>query len=146
MSMNCENTDVRIEFAALASAYRKRQLLISILSASLTLLGFGVLFFHRSAGLAIVTFLVLTACVVAAQRTLPKLICPGCELAADCEIVRFCPECGSKDLQNKADGKYFLDYPWCRNCGKKLGVGKGGRRYRICYCTRCGALLDEEGL
>jgi Zn finger protein HypA/HybF involved in hydrogenase expression len=79
---------------------------------------------------------------------MPRLMCPDCKLDAETEFVRFCPECGSNDVQIKGEGKYFLFWPRCRACAKELSRSAKGnrRRYKIRFCTRCGAYLDKDGL
>src|SRR5438874_1019671 len=85
--------------------------------------------------LGVLTFLVFFIAVIFGRRTVPKLIWPSCERDADSEIVRFCPECGSEELQKKGEGKYFLLWPRCRACGKELSRKRGGQRlYRISFC------------
>jgi hypothetical protein len=95
--------------------------------------------------LIVFAFVAVSIC---SRKAMPRLVCPVCKLDAETEFVRFCPECGSDEVQTKGDDKYFLLWPRCRACGKELSrSGKGNRRlYRIRFCTRCGAYLDEEGL
>jgi rRNA maturation endonuclease Nob1 len=144
--VNSENIDLRAQFEATASTYRRRKLQLQFALVPLLLVWFGLLFYRGPAVVLAITFLVFTAGVIIGQRALPKLICPACKRASDCEPVRFCPECGSGKLQKKGEDKYFLTWARCQACGKQLSVRKGGRRYRIRFCTRCGGYLDETGL
>ena len=71
----------------------------------------------------------------------PCLICPGCSNEIDCSFGRYCPECGSPELQTVG----WLRSPRCTACGKSMRRGKG-RHYRIRACTHCGLMLDDSGL
>ena len=147
--VNSQNTDFRSRFAATASAYRKRNLQLGLISVPVVLVFWYLVFLGPSVAFLGLLFLIVAfAALFLVKRTLPKLVCPACELDTDGEIVRFCPECGSADLQTKGDDKYFLDWPRCRSCGKQLSKrARSDRRlYRVRFCTRCGAYLDEQGV
>jgi hypothetical protein len=149
LAVNGRNKDFRERFADTASAYRKRNLQLGFILVPVVLVFWYLVFLVPSAAfLGLLVFFVGFVVLVFGKRTLPKLICPACELYTDGEIVRFCPECGSEDLQMKGDDKYFLVWPRCRSCGKQLSrKPKNGRRlYRVRFCTRCGAYLDEQGV
>jgi hypothetical protein len=104
--VNSQNTDFRSHFAATASVYRKRNLQLWLFSVPVVLVFWYLVFLGPSAVfLGLLFFIVAFAALFLDKRTLPKLICPACELDTDGEIVRFCPECGSADLQTKGDDK-----------------------------------------
>jgi hypothetical protein len=146
--MNSQNSDFRKQFAGTASGYRKRHILLSFLFVPLLLLfWYVVVSVPQATSLVVLTFGILFVAVLLGRRTIPKLICPGCKRDTDCAIVRFCPECGSAELRLKGEDGYFLVSPRCQACGKELGRKTQGRRlYKICFCTRCGAYLDEDGI
>jgi hypothetical protein len=140
---------MRLQFANTAAAYHRRSAQLGFILVPLMLVFWYVSRFAPQARLLVfLAFFVFLVAVIVGDLTLPKLICPQCELAADGEIIRFCSECGSDKLQKKGEGKYFLLWPRCEACGKELSrKAKGNRRlYRIMFCTRCGAYLDERGL
>jgi hypothetical protein len=146
--MNSDNRDLRDRFAATVSAYRTRGVQVGfVLVALLLIFWYLVLFVPGATLLAVLTFLVLFTAMLFAKRSMPRLICPACECDTDEGAVRFCPECGSGELQKKGEDKYFLAWPRCRACGRELSRGRRGRRfYRIRFCTRCGAYLHERGV
>ena len=53
-----------------------------------------------------------------------------------------CPGCGTRSLS--ADG--WPRPRWCATCGLRLLYGKGGRKFKVHYCSDCGAHLDERGV
>jgi hypothetical protein len=77
---------------------------------------------------------------VLAILSAPELVCPACagRLTA---IRRYCPECGCESFQRDS----FWGGLQCAGCHKTLRSGKH-RNYRIKACTRCGVMLDEQGL
>ena len=95
--MSIKNRDVRGRFAETASAYRKRRLQLYFIVVPLMLL----FWYLGSNLLAFLTFLALFAVMVCGKLSLPKLTCPACELNAECEFVRFCPQCGSEEVQTR---------------------------------------------
>ena len=139
--MSNQNQDCRVRFAETAFAHRKQGRLVYFVVVPLMLL-----FWYLGANvLAVLTFVVLFGVIVYANLSLPKLTCPACELNADCDFVRFCPECGSEKVQTKEE-KFFLERPRCDSCSAVLGRKKGERLFKIRFCTRCGAYLDENGV
>ena len=142
------NEDVRERFARTASAYRRRRAQLGLVLVPLVIVfWYSVLFHPKPPWFAAPVFIVFFAALLLGKRILPKLICPTCARDADREIVRFCPECGSSELQMKDDEKHFLLWPTCKACGQELSKKRGGQRlYKIRFCTRCGAYLDERGL
>lgn len=69
-----------------------------------------------------------------------RLVCPGCSNEIEHSFGRYCPECGSRQLEA---GGWFRS-PHCTACGKFMRHGKG-RHYKIRACTHCGLMLDEKG-
>lgn len=147
--MNSETKDCSALFENVASAYRKRNAQLAAVGALLLLLFLYVLLRFPKASFVQVG-IVLTFILGAAwgKRAFPRLTCPSCNLETDTEFVRFCPECGSPDVQRKGEGKFFLLWPRCRACGKEISRSvKGHRRlWRIRFCTWCGAFLDARGV
>lgn len=109
------NEDLRERFAPTASAYRRRRVQVGFMLAPLLLaFWYSVLFIKKPAWFAVLPFIVFFAALLLQKRIIPKLICPACGRDAECEIVRFCPECGSSDLKMKDDDKYLLLWPTCK--------------------------------
>lgn len=75
-----------------------------------------------------------------------RLVCPACRKNADRASGRFCPECGQDALRKKEFWSWDAGPHQCTACGARLASGRGGRRYRICFCRNCGAHLDDAGL
>lgn len=130
-------------WSEIADKWRNMSLWITI--AALPAIGFWLLSWsehYRKNGIAgfLVCFLPL---FIGSFFLFPKLTCPGCRHAADHNVEYFCPECGSQTL----DRSYSIFCICrCKSCGKKLKSGKGGRRYKIRFCTVCGAHLDDKGI
>jgi hypothetical protein len=137
--------DLREEFKATADEYRRVVRLLQfswIIGAAFLLLlpttmyrGYGI------AGIALCGAAALMVSLV----WLPKLICPGCheDMDKDGSFAapgQFCPECGEAAIK-----KGWL-FPKCTACRKTLTRGRGGRDYKIRYCTRCDAHVDDRGL
>jgi len=74
--------------------------------------------------------------------TLFKPRCPACGKNADTCVRTFCPECGSRKISPGG----FMRSIECLSCGEVLRRGKGGRGYRVRYCTHCGVFLDNKGI
>ena len=141
------NRDARQQFARTAAAYRRRRLQLMFLLFPLLLAFWYLAFFAKAPAFALLVFVIFFAGLLLAKRIVPKLICPVCQLEADCEIIRFCPECSSElQMKTNGDDKYFLVWPTCKACKTELRKKKGGRVYKIRFCTRCGAYLDERGV
>jgi hypothetical protein len=144
--VNKEAKDRRSAFAEGASAFRKRNIQLTLVLVPL-LLVFWYAAAVSNTRLLIPVFIIALVVIIVGKFTLPKLLCPSCDLSLDTDIVRFCPECGSEELVKKGEEKYFLLWPRCRACGKELARKRGGRRcYLIRFCTRCGAFLDQQGI
>lgn len=79
---------------------------------------------------------------VIAVVTAPALQCTECDGRISRATGSHCPVCGCQSLSNGS----WLHARACASCGQTLSYGKGGARFRICYCTQCGAHLDKSGL
>ena len=137
-----KHKDCRSEFRSIADKYR----LISRILWLFTVPALGCWLFSWTEGglqIGMAGFIIIVAGgFIFGAVTLPKLICPSCCHRADQEVEQFCPECGSFSLESE-DG--LLSVTRCRSCGKRLVRGKR-RRYKIRYCTICGAYLDNDGV
>lgn len=71
----------------------------------------------------------------------PPLHCPACQSHLEVEFGQYCPQCCTTGLI-PADQR---DFPCCKNCGD-LRRGKGGRNYKIRFCSRCGIPVDQRGV
>ncbi len=138
-----EQKDLREEFKPTAEEYRR----ISAILKWPIYIGFAfwALFFVPK--LKVYAFPGFAFCLVGALIIslfwLPKLICPGCGGNMDQQYQKlgtFCPECGEATVK-----KGWL-LPKCTACGKSLARGRGGRNFKIHYCTWCGARVDNEGV
>jgi hypothetical protein len=143
-----DSRDLREEFRPTAEQYRRVSWFLMIpwvisvafffLLSSPKYKGYGF------AGIA----LCVGAPVIGSLMWLPKLICPGCQKRLDersyilgqSGLGKFCPECGEAALK---DGWF---YPKCTACGKSLSRGRGGRQFKIRFCTWCDARLDDKGV
>ena len=88
-----------------------------------------------------IPFVVCWLIVLGAMVSAPRLVCPGCCNEIEGSLGRYCPECGSQQLQ---PGGVFRP-PRCTACGKSMRRGRG-RHYKIHACTHCGLMLDDRGL
>jgi predicted RNA-binding Zn-ribbon protein involved in translation (DUF1610 family) len=77
---------------------------------------------------------------LAAIVSAPALLCPACKERLDRDVGRYCPECGSHELQ----AGDWLRSPHCLSCGRHLRRHRT-RHYKIRACTHCGLILDEKG-
>jgi len=102
--------------------------------------------FPDKSSLFVIAWAVFASVLIISTRLTRKLICPACKRSTEGEIIRFCPECGDTHLQQKGDDKFFLIAPRCSSCSKELIKMRGRRRYKIRFCTCCGAWLDERGV
>jgi len=136
-----DTRDCREEFRLLAAKRRAQTRILSILV--LPAFVFWLLLWtggnHR---LGSIVFLICWAIIFIGAFALPKLVCPACHNKTEAEPDHFCPECGASDLDRNFG---FFSITRCRACGKQLVRGKGGRRYKIRFCTVCGAHLDDAG-
>jgi hypothetical protein len=135
-----ESMDKRTEFGPVANEYRRKSSLLKWLGVPAV--AFWILIWFpktKSIGFTGCFLSVLTS-IIASLLWLPKLICPGCQRKLEEKIDQFCPECGKAAI---GGGRIF---PKCTACDKPLRRGRGGRRYKIRYCTWCGAHVADEGI
>ena len=71
-----------------------------------------------------------------------KPACPACRRNVELRVRRFCPECGSSRILRGG----FFRFTECDSCRATLRQRKGGRSYKIRYCTHCGVFLDGKGI
>lgn len=71
----------------------------------------------------------------------PRLVCPNCVNKLTHCIGPYCPTCGKESVVPGS----WLRPPSCSGCRRSLGRSRGNR-YRICFCTHCGLMLDRAGL
>jgi hypothetical protein len=141
--------DLREEFRPTAAEYRRVSALLRIPMFFAVAFWILLYFFpkYRTEGIAGLV-VCIAAPIIGSLVWLPKLDCPGCHARLDkgpgflsqSSLGEYCPECGAA-----AVGKGWL-YPKCTACGKRLTQGRGGRQYKIRYCTWCDARVDDEGL
>jgi hypothetical protein len=133
--------DCRKEFGPTADRVRAMSRLVALVL--LPAFGFWLVSFsERERKVGFIGFTVCLAIFLIGSFKLPKLTCPCCNNRADHAVEQFCPECGSRSLERE-NALVFVTR--CCSCGKKLVRGKR-RRYKIRYCTVCGAYLDEHGI
>src|SRR2546423_537700 len=140
-SSTAVHKDDRREFQPIAQMYRchSRVFMVCVLSAILAGLLSRPLHYDRSPWLyAFFMFCILTGIVT--MLFAPSLRCPTCRANAGGELERYCPECGGSPLVES-----WLFDRRCTSCRKRLVRGKS-RRYRVRFCTNCGAYLDEAGV
>jgi len=70
------------------------------------------------------------------------LKCSECDASLHRAKGQYCPECGGHSL---IDGDWWHPRR-CGKCGLELHYGKGGRKFKVHYCSECGSYLDEKGL
>ena len=140
--------DFRSAFQGAAEKYRKRSSLASLISKKVfpVAMGFLVLGVFPSSvrTIAIAGFLVCGGILVVGGLGIPKLVCPACNKNPGKSLGDYCPECGAKGVTVLRFPSFSA--PKCESCGRKLTSGSGRLRYKICYCTHCGACLDSGGL
>jgi len=76
----------------------------------------------------------------------PPLMCGCCNKTLDKALARYCPECGADAIERPGPHKLAVcDH--CASCHRTLTRGRRrSRRWKIRFCTYCGALLDETGV
>lgn len=139
---SAEHKDCREQFRPVARKYRRHGgivvtfILLGMLSA------WAASKYHYDRSPWFVAFFLL-CCVggVVAMLRAPTLRCPGCGADAGGVPERFCPDCGDKSVVDNALSAYR-----CTSCRKRLTSRRGGRRYRVRFCTHCGAHLDDAGV
>jgi hypothetical protein len=96
---------------------------------------------HLMVYIFVFVLLFIFACSTFFQFFLSRIQCTACHNRLDfCKHVDYCPECGS----NQLDAGNWFKFPRCNACGRKLASGRGGRCYKIRFCTHCGVFLDEK--
>lgn len=77
--------------------------------------------------------------------TIKDLLMPKCPLCQNCIYLPpagpYCPTCGKSHLQKARWGSRY-----CTVCKNHLTNNRGGRTYKIKYCTHCGVTLSDQGL
>ena len=68
--------------------------------------------------------------------------CSECKASLHRAKGQYCPECGGHPL---IDGDWWHPRR-CGKCGLELHYGKGGRKFKVHYCSECGSHLHEKGL
>ena len=68
--------------------------------------------------------------------------CTECESSLGRANGDYCPGCGSRALSRRE----WWNPRRCGDCGLDLRYRKGGRRFKVRYCSVCSAHLDERGL
>jgi predicted amidophosphoribosyltransferase len=138
--------DCREEFRPLAERFRGRRWRLRLIGGSAVILcGIRVVVGDNRSDFAFYAalgafFASIIAVAVLWMAWLPRLACPSCSKDLDSEPENFCPECGQPSLK-----RGWLA-PRCFGCGRSLGRGRGGRSYRVRYCPRCDARLDDRGV
>jgi LSD1 subclass zinc finger protein len=131
--------DVRRNFAATASAYRRIRR-ISKIAFALAIVVLLACAATQIAWLIGIFFALMVVGFIAAW-SMPGLICPACSAKANLPVGPHCSECngmfGARDRFGRSE---------CGSCRKTLSWGKGGRHFKVRFCTYCGAFLDERGV
>jgi len=140
--------DVREQFQAISTNYKLRRYIFIIIIAPLSLsFMISMLFLHDKVCECITGIATITAAFIF-ELFMPTLFCPGCNEHLDKRLGVCCPECGTANIKSEYwSWKRFCHLPpQCSNCKKKLIKGIRSRRYVICYCTHCGAHVDDQGM
>ncbi|MFZ1054880.1 MAG: hypothetical protein WAN79_04335 [Opitutaceae bacterium] len=145
-------SDCRDRFKPTADAYRRISRILRLSSCLLILFWPLVLIPKNSvyANYRIVGVAGIVTCVfgilIGSLIWLPRLTCPSCHGRMDPRrglggngIGPYCPECGAAAIEDA-----FLDQK-CTACNKALR-NRHGRSYKIRYCTRCDAHVDDLGV
>ena len=135
-----ERLTLRRQFGSVALRYRRHVRLLFVvcfcLFGSMALL----IPFSQSYTVRSIEIVLFVAAIVVLFY-MPRLVCPGCGNRLVGDLGPFCPECGSRSVERKR----WPQRSQCSACKRSLFVGKA-HRYKICYCTHCGLLLDETGV
>ena len=143
--------DARQKFAPQAKSYRTARWLAWFIIfpawflMAITIIGSKHASNKHEASIAVLAWVIL---VVLWGLLSPKLTCPVCLLNSEGPVNKFCPECGSSNIElgQMSWQKFWYFPPQCHTCTKRFRRGKGGRKYSIRYCTHCGAHLDDKGV
>ena len=138
-------SDCRLEFRAVAAAYRKRSK-AAAWTGVIAIIQLPLVFVPHYGPLALLLTLAGLLVALCVKVTLPTLICPACENQLDRELGDFCPGCGASNLFRVRDEWRAGFTPQCFACLKTPARGRGGRAYTIRFCTHCGAHVDSDGV
>ena len=133
-------TEWEARFQPVAQRYReRRRRFLVVFFSGVVLLGAALALPDGAfAALAVIGGLFI-AMGMAVAFSIPHLECPQCKHELE-RLDRFCPRCSAEAIEVRT---------WrgnrCRACGGSLSVGRG-RHFPICYCSRCGVLVDRLGL
>jgi hypothetical protein len=136
-----ERSRFRDAFSSVASDYRRRRRIGYIVAVGFVMcILLSIVFSKMLPWLAIpaLTFWIIGLVTVMRGES---LVCPGCSNSIEYSFGRYCPECGSSQLQ---PGGWFRSRH-CAACGKSIRRYKR-RNYKIRACTHCGLVLDNTGL
>jgi hypothetical protein len=140
-SSNATRKDDRREFMPVAQRYRcYGRVFMTCVFGAIASAFLSSLLRYDPISLWFIAFVPL--CILAGFVTVwlaPPLRCPTCHTNAGGALKRYCPECGGSPLEET-----WLLPRRCTSCGKRLVRGMS-RRYRVRFCTCCGAYLDESG-
>ena len=79
-----------------------------------------------------------------------KLVCPACRKRLEPASGKYCPQCGTDQLQpgTRRRGLSAARSAYCPSCEAGIAEedGDSARSYRIRGCTHCGVMLDENGI
>lgn len=133
-------TEWEERFRPVATRYRDRKRgFLLLLFAGLAVAAAALLPPGGVSGPALVVAAILTAAGMVLAFTIPSLRCPHCDHQLE-RLARFCPRCSADAIQIRV---------WrgnrCGGCGKGLSTHRG-RHFPICYCSRCGVLVDRLGV
>jgi len=130
-------------FAPVAQRHRRHGK-IATSGIALFMIAVAVSFFVGKSYMPVLAIVGLIGWLIAltAIITSPALQCTECDEQITRATGSYCPVCGGQSLSKGS----WLHARACSNCGQTLRYGKGGHRFKICYCTHCGAHLDRNGL
>lgn len=130
-------------FAPVAQRYRRHaKIAMSGVAVFMTAAAAGLLVSKGFMPVLAIAGLIGWLIAFTAVVTSPALQCTECAGQITRATGSHCPVCGSQPLSKGS----WLHVRACSGCGQAMRYGKGGRRFKICYCTHCGAHLDRTGL
>ena len=138
-----ETSQFQQNFAPVANRYRRhaRTAVAAIIGFMCWILLLCLVFRPSASGWGfLVPAFVCWIIGLAAILSAPVLICPARQERLDRDLGRYCPECGSTQLE----AGDFLRAPHCLSCGRHMRRHRA-RHYKIRACTHCGLMLDERG-
>jgi len=130
-------------FAPIAQRHRRHEK-IAACGIGLFMLAVAMGFWVDKGFMPVLAIIALIGWLIAltAFITSPALQCTECDEPVARATGGYCPVCGGQSLSKGS----WLQPRACSSCGQTLRYGKGGRRFKVCYCTHCGAHLDRNGL